>query len=180
MSLEPEQVLKGRIAECLVNELLRACHNKVYRFGYESVLQNLTQLEQTFQNNTETAEIIRSIPDFVVVNKEGKPFFIEVKFRTCKNSNFWFKNEFDKIKQILHYWNAILILVTTEKPYFRVYDESLFDQGKPDLIPLETYKDLGVEADKLIKFDEIVEKYYLRNDNAKQYLKFSESLKNNR
>lgn len=72
--MNPEEVLKGRVAETLVNELLRACGNRVYRFGYETVLQNLTQLEQTFERYTATSKIIRSIPDLVVVNKKGEPF----------------------------------------------------------------------------------------------------------
>ena len=39
--LDPLNIIKGRIAEALVEELLRACGNNVYRFGYESLLQNL-------------------------------------------------------------------------------------------------------------------------------------------
>lgn len=44
--MEPENILKGRMAEGLVEELLKESGNKVYRFGYEAILQNLTQLEK--------------------------------------------------------------------------------------------------------------------------------------
>lgn len=79
--MKPENVLKGRMAESLAEELLKECGNRVYRFGYEAVLQNLTQLEKTFDREEEIGQRIRSIPDFIVINKEGKPFFVEVKFR---------------------------------------------------------------------------------------------------
>jgi len=38
--MEPENILKGRMAESLVEELLKKCGNKVYRFGYE--VKNIT------------------------------------------------------------------------------------------------------------------------------------------
>ena len=44
--MNPESILKGRMAESLVSEILREAGNQVYRFGYESTLQNLTQVEK--------------------------------------------------------------------------------------------------------------------------------------
>ena len=129
MPFNPEDVLKGRMAESLVNELLRACGNKVYRFGYETVLQNLTQLEQTFERYTKTSKIIRSIPDLVVVNKKGEPFFVEVKFRTERGKPWFDKKEWDELKNILKYWGASCILVTTKHPYFLIFDETTFKNG---------------------------------------------------
>jgi len=70
-----ESFIKGRIAEALIEELLRTCGNKVYRFGYESILQNLIQTEATFDRHTRNGEQIRSIPDFFVLNAHGKLFF---------------------------------------------------------------------------------------------------------
>ena len=63
--IEPESILKGRMAESLVEELLKQCGNKVYRFGYEAVLQNLTQLEKAFDRESEVGQRIKSIPDFM-------------------------------------------------------------------------------------------------------------------
>jgi hypothetical protein len=83
-TLEPENVIKGRIAEALVEELLRRSGNKVYRFGYESILQNLTQTDSGFDRHSRNGngEQVRWIPDFVVVNSSGTSFFLEVKFRS--------------------------------------------------------------------------------------------------
>jgi hypothetical protein len=82
-TIAPENVIKGRIAEALVEELLRRFRNKVYRFGYESILQNLTQTDSGFDRYSRNGngEQVRSIPDFVVVNSAGTSFFVEVKFR---------------------------------------------------------------------------------------------------
>lgn len=164
MSMNPENIIKGRIAETLVNELLRACGNKVYRFGYESILQNLTQLEQTFQRNTETGKIIRSIPDLVVVSKEGKPFFVEVKFRDKENLNYFIERDLLGIMdRLFDYWNGVLVLVTNEQTYFRVYDKSLYrrtqSQISIDYAAIEKYKEFNVNLSKLQKFNNLVEKY---------------------
>lgn len=74
MPLDPENILKGRIGESLVSEMLREAGNQVYKFGYESTLQNLTQLEKVFDRHSDTGEKIRAIPDFLVINKKGEPF----------------------------------------------------------------------------------------------------------
>jgi hypothetical protein len=66
--VDSENILKARIAESLVEELLRESESRVYRFGYESILQNLTQVEKVFDRYNEVGEQIRSIPVFLVVN----------------------------------------------------------------------------------------------------------------
>jgi hypothetical protein len=71
-------LIKGRIAEALVEELLRDCGNNVYRFGYETLLQNLIQSDANFDRGTKNGQQVRSIPDFVVVNSRGRPTFVEV------------------------------------------------------------------------------------------------------
>ena len=89
--MNPESMLKGRMAESLVSEILREAGNQVYRFGYESTLQNLTQVEKVFDSKSDIGEKIRSIPDLLVINKKGEPFFIEVKFRWHSE---WHKDDF--------------------------------------------------------------------------------------
>jgi hypothetical protein len=46
--MNPENILKGRIGETLIEEMLKQAGHKVYRFGYEAVIQNLSQLEKKF------------------------------------------------------------------------------------------------------------------------------------
>ena len=81
----PENMIKGRIAEAIIEELLKASGNDVYRFGYESILQNLVQRGSNFDHRNKNAHQVKSIPDFVVLNAEGNNFFLEVKFRADRN-----------------------------------------------------------------------------------------------
>ena len=126
--MNPENMLKGRIAETLIEELLRQSGNIVYRFGYEAIVQNLVQFEESFDRNSEVGERIRVMPDFVVIDEEGNPAFVEVKFRRKPEL---YKSDYDKFEKINKLWSAKLILVNChEQPYFRVLDPPYFDKNK--------------------------------------------------
>ena len=126
--MDPENILKGRIGESLVIEILREAGNQVYQFGYESTLQNLTQLEKIFDLHSETGEKIRSIPDLLVINKNGEPFFIEVKFRSLPE---WHKNDFQMLKRLKDFWKPVIIFVNCHtKPYFLVVKPPYCDKNK--------------------------------------------------
>src|SRR3989344_6609417 len=107
-------VVKGRIAETLVEEMFKNSGYKVYRFGYEAILQNISQSHIKLQDS-ETKEKIRSIPDFVVVSPKGSIQLIEVKYSadgTLRKS---------KLQNYLEFWNeARIILVSSKKPHFSI------------------------------------------------------------
>jgi len=158
--MQPENILKGRIGESLVEELLKNSGNKVYRFGYEAVLQNLTQLEKTFDRDNEVGQRIRSIPDFIVINKEGKPFFIEVKFRTDFTVH---SEDIKRIELVEKFWKAKIIIVTLKKPYFRILSSPYLNEKQEwNWVSLEKDKGLNVTPDALNQFNDLVEKYYLK------------------
>jgi hypothetical protein len=126
--MNPENMLKGRIAETLVEELLRQSGNIVYRFGYEAIVQNLTQLEESFDRNSEVGERIRVMPDFIVIDKEGKPEFAEVKFRW---KPILHKYDYEMLEKINKLWSARIIFVNCqEQPYFRISDPPYIDKDK--------------------------------------------------
>jgi len=157
--MDPENLLKGRMAETLVDELLRGCGNKVYRFGYEAILQNLTQIENAFDGETEVGQQIRAIPDFIVLNQSGKLFFVEVKFRTDPE---W---KYDKgvrlLKRIERFWKAKVIMVTLQKPYFRIANPPYFNEkNEPRFEELDRDQDLNVTSIELEKFSPLVENYF--------------------
>ena len=157
--MEPENLLKGRMAESLVEELLKKCGNKVYRFGYEAVLQNLTQLEKSFDRESEVGQRISSIPDFIVVNQR-KISLVEVKFRTDLHL---YEDDIRRLKIIEEFWQAKIIWITLTKPYFRVSVSPYFDKnGNLNSIPIEEDADLMVIPDISKNFNELVEKYYLK------------------
>jgi hypothetical protein len=151
--MDPLNIIKGRIAEALVEELLRTCGNNVYRFGYESLLQNLVQADSNFDRRTKNGQQVRSIPDFVVVSACGKPTFVEVKFR-------WDPERLDAylLRRIEEFWHAKVVLVTITKPYFRVArldpssDGCLFE-------PLEVEQDFNVTDAALKQFEPLVRRF---------------------
>ena len=115
-----ESMLKGRMAETLVEELLRQSENIVYRFGYEAIVQNLIQLNGSFDRNSDAGERLRVMPDFIVIDKKGKPVFVEVKFRWNPELH---KDDYELLEKINNFWSAKLIFVNcSEQPYFRVSD----------------------------------------------------------
>lgn len=162
--MKPEKVLKGRMAEALVDELLRSSDNRVYRFGYEAVLQNLTQIERVFDGESEIGQQIRSIPDFVVLNQAGSPFFVEVKFRA--DPEWKYDDGIRLLKKIERFWKAKVILVTLQKPYFRIANPPYFDdRDEPRFEKLEKDSDLNITSEKLKKFDLLVERYFVKEAN---------------
>lgn len=158
--MNPESMLKGRMAESLVENLLRDAGNQVYRFGYESVLQNLTQLENIFNKYGEVGEQIRAIPDFLVINGKGEPFFVEVKFRWQPE---WHEGDLKTLERIDRFWKATIIFVNcSTKPYFMVSRPPYVDENKKlKAEPLYESEEFGFKNSKinLAVFDGLVEKY---------------------
>ena len=157
--MNPESILKGRMAESLVSEILREAGNQVYRFGYESTLQNLTQVEKVFDRHTEIGEKIRSIPDLLVINKKGEPFFIEVKFRWNQD---WHENDFKMLKRLESFWQPIIIFVNCNtKPYFLVTKPPYYNRktGRLSGWSLEKADYLNISKGIIEKYDALVKKY---------------------
>jgi hypothetical protein len=171
--MDPENIIKGRIAEAIVEELLRSSGNKVYRFGYESILQNLTQTDSRFDRYSGNGEQVRSIPDFVVVNSEGRSFFVEVKFRS---DPVWLLKT-RLLKQLKEYWQAKLILVTIAKPSFRVIDPQLLFKKDYSFLALEDDPDFHVTLDSLKEFVPLVKKFLMNGKTAHRDLVADSSVK---
>ncbi len=163
MAFTPEGFLKGRMAESLVEELLKNCGNRVYRFGYEAILQNLTQLEKAFDRDSEVGQRIRSIPDFIVIDKKGEPFLVEVKFRT----NFVvYSKDVPRVELVEKFWKPKILFITLKKPYFRVSNSPYLNEKRDwNWIPLEDDKDLKIDGDILREFDKLVERYFIVGKN---------------
>ncbi len=156
--MNPESMLKGRIAETLFEELMRQSGNIVYRFGYEAIVQNLTQLEERFDRYSEVGERIRSIPDFIVINRKGKPVFIEVKFRWKPELH---QNDYAMMERIEKFWNAKIVFVNCwEQPYFRIVDPPYIDKkGNLHTRPLLEDSDWKISKKLYDEFERLVYKY---------------------
>jgi hypothetical protein len=130
------------------------------------ILENLDQLEKSFSRDSQAGKKISSIPDFFIINFQKKPFFVEVKFRKEPES---LEEELLLEKEYLEkFWEAKIILVTTDKPYFRVSNPPYFKKEKKEGWPIPVFDWQPIEADLdfsvtypiLKKFEKLVEKYY--------------------
>lgn len=73
-------MIKGRIAETLIQELFLSLGYNVFRYGMENTIPAIMTLLKGVK--TEVANEIKSMPDFVVQNpRNNEVYFVEVKFR---------------------------------------------------------------------------------------------------
>ena len=74
-------MIKGRIAETLIQELFLSLDYNVFRYGMENTIPGIMELLKGVRSDV--AQHIRRMPDFVVQNPKTKDvYFIEVKFRS--------------------------------------------------------------------------------------------------
>src|SRR3989344_8224672 len=74
-------MLKARIGEFYVEDLLLRLKYKVFRFGWETTLQNLMNLDVNIKPS-ETKSRVSAMPDFLVISPDGNIILIEVKLWT--------------------------------------------------------------------------------------------------
>ena len=146
-------VVKGRIAETLVEEMFKNSGYKVYRFGYEAILQNISQSHIKLQDS-ETKEKIRSIPDFIVVSPKGSIQLIEVKYSSSGKLNR------SELQKYLDFWSeSRIIIVTPNEPHFRIsYIAQFMKDEKTWKLEKDRYTKIDPEIIKT--FSEIVKIYF--------------------
>jgi len=164
---ESGNIIKGKLAESLVEQLLKASGCRVYRLGSDATLENIVQLEDEFNKDSSLGKKIASIPDFVVMGMREKPVFVEVKFRTDPES---LEEELLLEKDSSEkFWETRIVLVTAKaKPYFRVLTPPYFSKQKgegwpipvPNWKPLAADVDLGCDKKIITEFETLVQKYY--------------------
>lgn len=78
-----ESMIKGRIAETLIEELFLKLKYNVFRYGMENTVPGIMELLKGVRSDV--ANDIRRMPDFVVQHPQTKDvYFIEVKFRASE------------------------------------------------------------------------------------------------
>ncbi len=82
MEKDLHKMIKGRIAETIVEELFREMGFRVFRYGMENTIPGIIPQIENGQQNAVSMRI-RQSPDLVVY-KEKKAYFIEVKYRSCE------------------------------------------------------------------------------------------------
>ncbi|MFD2726279.1 hypothetical protein [Hyunsoonleella rubra] len=114
-------MIKGRIAETLIQELFLSLGYNVFHYGMEKTIPGIIELLKGVK--TEVANEIRRMPDFVVQNpKTNEVFFIEVKFR--KSGEYLPKD----LPKDYPYSNAFIILVS--KKHIKCISVRELEEGK--------------------------------------------------
>ena len=94
-------MIKGRIAETLIEELFLYLGYNVFRYGMENTVPGVMKLLKDIRSDV--AQNIRRMPDFVVQSNngsnKGEVYFVEVKFRASEefsiknlSKNYPFRN----------------------------------------------------------------------------------------
>ncbi|MBI4214746.1 hypothetical protein HY546_02015 [archaeon] len=112
-----DNMIKGRIAETLIEELFLASDYNVFRYGMENTVPGIMKLLKGV--NSEAAWNIRKMPDFVV-QKGKKVFFVEVKFRA--NETFGLRDLKEDYGDY-PYENAYFIVVSKKHIKCITYEE---------------------------------------------------------
>lgn len=98
------QLLKGKIAESIIERLLILCDFDVHKYGMENSIPMFP--DALYDPKSEIAKEIRSMPDFVVIDHKERVYYFEVKFR--KDGIF----KFEGLGKNYKYLNGYLILVS--------------------------------------------------------------------
>lgn len=114
-------MIKGRIAETLIQELFLSLKYNVFRYGMENTIPGIMELLKGVKS--EVAEEIKRMPDFVIQNPQSNEvFFIEVKFRASEK--FTFKD----LPKSYAWENAYFIIVS--KKHIKCVSYSELKEGK--------------------------------------------------
>lgn len=98
-------MIKGRIAETLIQELFLSLEYNVFRYGMENTIPGIMELLKGVRSDV--AQEIRRMPDFVMQNPKSKDvYFVEVKFRA--NGEFKGSN----LPKDYPYKNAYIVVVS--------------------------------------------------------------------
>lgn len=135
-------LLKGRVAEAIVENLFEEVGYTVYRFGMESTLPGF--MKRKNPKTGEVAQIVRKMPDFII-EKNSKTRFIEVKYLTGGEEAFDFKKACCKGGEKYPYPNAYIVLVTPR--IIKIQKASVLEEGGKKFMWLTHCKGLDLTED---------------------------------
>jgi hypothetical protein len=104
----------GGAAKETVRGLLESCGYAVYPFGYESTFSTLKrQLKDKRLENSDLAQRIRSMPDFLVTDEEVLRQLVEVKFGKGQSRPDTFSLGNWEVGRYKRYWpESLLVLLS--------------------------------------------------------------------
>ena len=148
-------VIKGRIAETIVEELFRSLGFQVFNYGMEKSIPGIKDLLRGVRGDV--SKNIRQMPDFVVF-KDNQVHFIEVKYRASGEL---------KLKDISKYGdypfeNALFVLVT--KKHIKCISYKEISEGKEITSTSQNYlgnrKEFDIDKDLIIEYCKYAVKFF--------------------
>ncbi len=148
-------MIKGRIAETLIQELFLSLGYNVFRYGMENTIPGIMELLKGVRNDV--ASQIRRMPDFVIQNPESKEvFFVEVKFRATGELSF------KDLPKNYPYENAYFILVSKKHIKCITYQE--LKDGKEITATSRNYlgsrKEFDLQKEVIIDFCDFAVQFF--------------------
>lgn len=126
------RLVKGKIAETIFEQMFRETKNfTILGFGYEKVIPELVQ--QGYKENDKTLEIIKTAPDFAVIDKVKKEVkLVEVKYMKILDSSYVYND----VKRMKNSWNPSYLFVATQRGFYFGDVENVF-KNKGEILLLD-------------------------------------------
>lgn len=148
-------MIKGRIAETLIQELFLSLSYNVFKYGMENTIPGIMDLLKGVRSDV--AQEIKRMPDFVVQDPRNKSvYFIEVKFRA--NGTFKAKD----LPKDYPYQNAYIVVVS--KKHIKCITVDELNQGK-EVSPtsrnyLGSRKEFDLDKEVIIEFCDFAVQFF--------------------
>ncbi len=137
----------GAAAKEILWSLLDSCDYAVYPFGYESTFSAMKRglRENERLKDNEIAHRIRSMPDFLVADKEESPQLVEVKFRKGQGRPNKFELKNWEIMRYQKFWPETVLVVLSPfgDRFFAQYVKNLKLEGNSYRNTLFDYTDFS-------------------------------------
>lgn len=148
-------MIKGRIAETLIEELFLSLGFNIFRYGMENTVPGVGKLLKGVKNDVATN--IRRMPDFVVQHPKSKDvYFVEVKFRRSES----FKKS--NLSEDYPYKNCYFIIVSKKHIKCITYTELMNgEEVSPESKNyLGNRKEFGLDKDVIKEFCDFAVKFF--------------------
>ncbi len=148
-------VIKGRIAETIIQELFLSLGFQVFNYGMENTIPGIMDLLRGVKDDV--ANNIKRMPDLVIY-RDRKAHFIEVKFRATETLRL---SDVDK-KNDYPYQNALFVVVSKKHIKCISYQE-LFE-GEEISPQCQNYlgsrEEFELDKDKIIEYCKYAVKFF--------------------
>jgi hypothetical protein len=151
-----ENMIKGRIAEALIEELFLKLKYNVFRYGMENTVPGVMKLLKGVRSDV--ANEIRRMPDFVVQNPNtNEVYFIEVKFRAKEEFSY------NDLKKDYPYENCYFVIVSKKHIKCISYNElkkgeKITPESKSHY--LGNRKEFGLDKEVIVNFCDFAIKFF--------------------